>query len=166
MKNVSDAPGAASTNFERSTRVRAREAADRGNGPALPLASPRHNGGPALEPPHRLQRGRPSICTPEVQDAIMDQLGEGIPLAVIGREPGMPSAPTISRWRRADRKFDEACRFAQQWGYDALAENVFEEVQLNIDRLGCRAARLIFNLRCQKLARQVPRYFGNRGLKC
>ena len=151
--------------FERSTRVRARETFSEVDS-APSEASPGHNGGPALDPLPPRQPGRPSLSTSEVRDAIRDRLANGIPLAVIGREAGMPSAPTISRWRRADRKFDESCHSAQQFGYDIMAEEVFEEVQLNIDRLGCRAARWIFNLRCQKLARQAPRYFGNRGMKC
>jgi len=120
-----------------------------------------HNGGPALLP---RAPGRPSISTPELRNRICDLLCDGVPLAVICRASGMPSRSTVQRWRRDDPAFDRSYGLAQEQGYDLLAHLVVEEVQHSIGACGVAMARLIFNMRCQQLARQAPAYFGNRGL--
>lgn len=120
-----------------------------------------HNGGPALQ---SRAPGWPSISTPGMRDRICDLLCDGVPLAAICRMPGMPSRSTVQRWRRDDPAFDRSCTWAQEQGYDALAHRVVEEVMQSINTRGLAMARLIFNMRCQQLARQAPAYFSNRGM--
>lgn len=120
-----------------------------------------HNGGPALSP---RAPGRPAISTPELRDRICDLLCDGVPMAAICRTAGMPSRSTVQRWRRDDARFDRSCGFAQEQGNGLLAHLVVEEVQRAVVTSGVAIARLIFNIRCQQLARQAPAYFGNRGL--
>ena len=57
-----------------------------------------HNGGPELRP--RRAPGRPTVDTPEIRDRIFELLGDGVPLRVICRSPGMPSRRTVYNWRR------------------------------------------------------------------
>lgn len=120
-----------------------------------------HNGGPALLP---RAPGRPSISTLELRDRICELLGDGVPLAVICRTPGMPSRQTVQRWRRDDPAFGRMFCWAQLDGYDMLTDLVVKEVMHSINTRSVAMARLIFNMRCQQLARQAPAYFGNRGL--
>ena len=120
-----------------------------------------HNGGPVLS---SRAPGRPSISTPELRERICDLLCDGVPLAAICRVPGMPSRRTVYRWRRDDPVFERMCASAQLDGYDLLAHRVVEEVMQSIKTRTPAMARLIFNVRCQQLARQAPAYFGNRGL--
>lgn len=42
--------------------------------------------------------GRPSLYSDELLEAVCDKLATGIPLAVIGREPGMPKYRTVKDW--------------------------------------------------------------------
>lgn len=109
-----------------------------------------HNGGPALSP---RAPGRLSISTPELRDRILKLLCDGVPLAAICRTPGMPSRSTVQRWRRDDPAFDRSCTWSQEQGYDLLAHRVAEEVMQSINMRGVAMARLIFNMRCQQLAR-------------
>ena len=120
-----------------------------------------HNGGPSLLP---RAPGRPSIATLELRERICELLCDGVPLAAICRTLGMPSRSTVQRWRRDDPTFDRSCVWAQTDGYDLLAHSVVEEVMHSIKTRSPAMARLIFNMRCQQLARQAPAYFGNRGM--
>lgn len=108
--------------------------------------------------------GRPSIFTPELRDRILDLLSDGVPLRAICRTPGMPSRPTIYRWRRDDPAFERQCCRAQEEGYVFLACRVSDEVEAVMKASGAKIARLVFNFRRQQLARQAPAYFGDRGL--
>lgn len=126
-----------------------------------PLWSPPagHNGGPPLDgATHR--SGRPTISTPELREAILDSLADGVPARAICRVPGMPGRTTLQRWRWEDADFDRACRFAQRCGYEFLAEKVLDECERILERSGPEVARWVFNLRRQQLARMAPRFFG------
>lgn len=90
----------------------------------------------------------------------MHRLADGIPLRAICREPGMPCESTVRGWRQADPAFDRAFRFSQVAGFDALAHQVTEELERNLEQLGVREARRIWNRRRWELARQNPAYFG------
>lgn len=127
--------------------------------PPVPLG---HNGGPPLE---RRVPGRPSISTPELRDYISELLSDGVPLRAICRTLGMPSRRTVYRWRSDDPAFERQYCWVQQEGYVFLAARVVDEVEAAIGKSGVAAARLIFNMHKQQLARQVPGYFGNRGLR-
>jgi hypothetical protein len=54
-------------------------------------------------------------------------LGDGVPLRMICRSPGMPSRRTVYNWRRDDPGFDRAFEFMQTEGYIGLAQKVMEE---------------------------------------
>ncbi len=123
--------------------------------------SPGHNGGPALattEPPRR--RGRPSKSTLEIRERILEQLSEGKPVRQICVAPDMPSAETIRCWRRADTEFARQFDGAQEFGWQLLADDLFEKVMVACRTGNVARARLIFNIGRRHLARQAPCFFG------
>jgi hypothetical protein len=138
--------------------IEEREAVTR-NLPGQQCAGPGHNGGPPLIPPPR-PRGRPSKSTSELRERILDGLIEGKPIRRICCTPDMPSSETIRCWRRADPEFARQFAFAQQAGWEWLAEDLVAQVE-EVLRTGSAArARLIFNTGRRILARQAPRFFG------
>lgn len=112
-----------------------------------------HNGGPELRP--RRAPGRPTVDTPEIRDRIFELLGDGVPLRVICRSPGMPSRRTVYNWRRDDPGFDRAFEFMQTEGYIGLAQKVMEEMETILEQRGPKIARWVFNLRRQQLSRMM-----------
>ena len=118
-----------------------------------------HNGGPPLALPSR-PRGRPSKSTRELREQILDQLAEGKPIRRICTAPGMPSSETIRCWRRADPEFARQFEMAQEFGWQLLAEDLFQRVEEACRQGGVARARLIFNTGRWYLARQAPRFFG------
>jgi len=129
------------------------------NMPGQQFPGPGHNGGPPLTPPPR-RRGRPSKSTPELRERILDGLIEGKPLRQICRAPGMPSSETIRCWRRADPEFARQFAMAQRFGWEMLAEDLFERVEKACHEGSVARARLIFNVGRRILARQAPGFFG------
>ena len=109
--------------------------------------------GPALRP--RRAPGRPTVDTPEIRDRIFELLGDGVPLRVICRSPGMASRRTVYNWRRDDPGFDRAFEFMQTEGYIGLAQKVMEEMETILEQRGPKIARWVFNLRRQQLSRMI-----------
>ena len=73
-----------------------------------------------------MQTGRPSIRTDAIVDEICERLSNGTPLAVICREPGMPSVTTFGDWRRGDPALSDRVAHAREIGEDALAAGCLE----------------------------------------
>jgi hypothetical protein len=129
------------------------------NIPGQQCPGPGHNGGPPLTPPPR-RRGRPSKSTPALREQILDGLIEGKPIRRICRAPDMPSSETIRCWRRADPEFAWQFAFAQQAGWEWLAEDLVARVEDALRTGSVARARLIFNIGRWILARQAPCFFG------
>ena len=67
--------------------------------------------------------GHPMVYDREaLVEVICEQLSEGVPLRVICRQPGMPSANQVHAWRRADPDIAEPITRAREEGYDAIVE--------------------------------------------
>ncbi|MCB8878270.1 terminase small subunit-like protein [Acidisoma silvae] len=123
-----------------------------------------HNGGPPLEEPRG--RGRPTVMTPEIRNRILDLLFDGVPLRVICRTPGMPGRRAVYNLRASDERFDRAFRWAQYEGYLGLTHDVVQEVERMLDAgHPVKIVRMIFNWRCQQLARMNPSFFGGKDMK-
>lgn len=65
--------------------------------------------------------GRPSIRTPEMVDSIIDQLGDGVPLAQICRQPDMPKLATFYEWAENDPELSRRVARARMAGFDQIA---------------------------------------------
>jgi hypothetical protein len=124
----------------------------------------RHNGGPPLDDDQaegkRRRRGRPTIATPELVEALLDRVAEGIPLRAICRDPSMPSRRSVFDWRKNDPAFSRRFDMARNIGRECLAEEFMHQLKVVLDRQGPRAARRFFWRRRWELARQ-DRYFAD-----
>jgi len=129
------------------------------NLPTQEYPGPGHNGGPPLTRPPR-RRGRPSKSTPDLRERILAGLVEGKPIRRICRAPDTPSSETIRCWRRADPEFARQFAAAQRFGWECLAEDLFERVEKACHQGNVARARLIFNVGRRILARQAPGFFG------
>lgn len=128
------------------------------------LPDRRHNGGPSLDDdrvknePQR-GRGRPTIATPELVEALLDRVAEGLPLRTICRAPSMPNRRSVFDWRKNDPAFSRQFDMARNIGRECLAEEFMHQFQVVLDCQGPRAARRFFWRRRWELARQ-DHYFG------
>ena len=56
-----------------------------------------------------------------IKASVLNGLAEGTPLAVICREPGMPSPGTVGEWKMEDESFGVAYAHAREAGWDIIA---------------------------------------------
>ena len=70
--------------------------------------------------------GRPSTFDADVAEAICAKLSEGVPLALICRDEGMPAVRTVSDWKKAHDAFSADFARAREEGFDALAAECLE----------------------------------------
>lgn len=78
-------------------------------------------GGPEAKrgPGHPLEYDREALVP-----VICEQLSEGVPLRVICRQEGMPSAGQVHAWKKADPSIAEPIERARDLGHDAIAERL------------------------------------------
>ncbi len=72
----------------------------------------------------------------------------------------MPTSETIRCWRRADPEFARRFAFAQEFGWQLLAEELVERAGEAIQQGNVARARMIFDTGRRYLARQAPGFFG------
>lgn len=70
--------------------------------------------------------GRPSKYTPEIAQAIVEQLSDGVPLREICRQDGMPAWRTMYDWLEKDDELSARVARARALGYDAIAEQCID----------------------------------------
>ena len=72
--------------------------------------------------------GRPSLCTPDVTDAICRELAEGRSLRSICGDPGMPSHASVTTWLSDPTKSGFLARYqrARADQADTLAEQILD----------------------------------------
>lgn len=64
--------------------------------------------------------------TTAIIDTILDGLAEGIPLAALCRQPGMPCVTTVWNWEKADPELAESIARAREAGEEWLAAECLE----------------------------------------
>lgn len=70
--------------------------------------------------------GRPTIRTDEIVESILDQLGDGTPLAKICRQEGMPKLRTFYDWAEADADLSARVARARVAGHDNIAQDAID----------------------------------------
>lgn len=92
--------------------------------------------------PQKKKIGRPSKYTPEIAEEICKQLADGIPLRQICRQEGFPAWQTVYDWMYRDDALGEegvglsrAIAHARELGQDAIAEDIFNEVCMEPERI-------------------------------
>lgn len=68
-----------------------------------------------------MKRGRPTKRSPDVDAKIINGLSEGVPLAVLCRDEGMPAPRTVRAWIANDTDFSAAIAGAREDGFDQIA---------------------------------------------
>ena len=92
--------------------------------------------------PQKKKTGRPTKYTPEIAKEICQQLADGIPLRQICRQDGFPAWQTVYDWMYRDDALGEegvglsrAIAHARELGQDAIAEDIFNEVSMEPERI-------------------------------
>lgn len=70
--------------------------------------------------------GRPTIRTTEIVESILDQIGDGTPLAAICRQEGMPKLRTVYDWLEADPDLSARFARARLAGIDMIAVDALQ----------------------------------------
>lgn len=66
---------------------------------------------------------QPKFDRPKTIELIATQLEEGIPLAEICRQEGMPNTATVWKWEEEDESLKQRIARARKIGFDAIAAN-------------------------------------------
>lgn len=115
--------------------------------------------------------------SPEIREKIITGISEGIPLAVICREDGMPSVTTVWNWEQEDAQLSESIARARLIGFDAIAAEALQIADTPLigeeitdsedgrtvkraDMLGHR--KLQVETRLKLLAKWDPKRYGDR----
>ena len=115
--------------------------------------------------------------SPEIRERIITGISEGIPLAVICREDGMPSVTTVWNWEQEDAELSESIARARLIGFDAIAAEALqiadtpmigEEITDSADGRTVKRAdmlghrKLQVETRLKLLAKWDPKRYGDR----
>lgn len=108
--------------------------------------------------------GRPSTFTPELADAICEQIASGVTLRELCAQPDTPSWTTIWRWIQAHEDFRTQYARAREDAADFHAERALEEA-LNVnDSEASRVAgaRLRWDALRWHAGKCAPKRYGDR----
>ncbi len=104
-------------------------------------------------------RGRPSLCTPAMMDAICERIAEGETLAQICRDQGMPAMSAVNNWRRENAAFDGNFARAREAGHDVIASRARETARgLGDSTSDVQRDKLIIDTDLKLLAKWDKRY--------
>ena len=85
--------------------------------------------------PPKPKMGRPSKYSPELAAEICQRLSEGEPLRQICRDDHMPAWQKIYEWMQKDLELSGAIARAREVGQDAIAEQIWIDMQLEPERI-------------------------------
>lgn len=71
-------------------------------------------------------RGRPTIRTPEIEEALLVWIAEGETLRAFCRQANAPAWRTVYNWLEADEGFSARFARARRLGHDAISEQTME----------------------------------------
>jgi hypothetical protein len=106
-----------------------------------------------------LSGGRPSLYTPELAQAVLDRLSNGELLVEITDSDGMPSASTISLWKRTIDGFSQAYAHARQVQAQVVAERAVAKARQAKD---AGLGRLAFDADRWLASRIDPANYGDK----
>jgi hypothetical protein len=123
-------------------------------------------------------RGRPSLCTTEIADRVLEQLASGRRIGEICADPGMPAAGTVRLWVIENREdFAADYTLAREFGDHAMAGQILDivdnrrhdwilrrkpdgETEMILDPHRVRRTELRFMARRWLLSRALQRKYG------
>ena len=107
--------------------------------------------------------GRRTLSMDEVKRRVVEGLSDGIPLAQLCREDGMPAPRTIADWKAADEQFAADFARARETGFDVIADDVMrivDECPASSDHV--QRAKMQAEYRLKLLAKWSPKRYGDR----
>lgn len=112
-----------------------------------------------------MQRGRPTIYSPELISQFLERMANGESVRSICRDDNMPALSCIFRWLNEKPDFKEQYARAREMQADAL----FEELQEVADdalkaetAVEVQARRLIVDTHKWRLSKIVPKRYGDK----
>lgn len=105
--------------------------------------------------------GRPSDYTPELADAICEQLSDGEPLAAICAGEEMPSRATVYRWLAANAVFRDMYARAREEQADTLADDILAIADTEPD---AAKARVRVDARKWVASKLLPKKYGDKAV--
>lgn len=130
--------------------------------------------------PRAKKGGRPSLYTAKLVESIAARLSRGEPLAVICRDPGMPTYRSVKNWMDSRPEVSSAIARAREEGFDAIASDCLEiaddsrndwmdraadegdEKALQFNGEHVQRAKLRIETRLKLLAKWDPKRYGDR----
>lgn len=124
-----------------------------------------------------MERGRPSLYTPELEDELIEWISSGQTLRAFCRQEGKPAWKTVYIWLENDPEFSTRFARARELGHDAIAEEALqiadtpmEGVITTVDADGTKTVtedmlghrKLQVETRLKLLAKWNPKKYGDR----
>lgn len=112
-----------------------------------------------------MERGRPTIYSPEVISQFLERMANGESVRSICRDDKMPALATIFRWLGEKPDFKEQYARAREMQADALFEElqeVAEEALKAETAVEVNARRLIVDTHKWRLSKIVPKRYGDK----
>ncbi len=124
------------------------------------------------------QRGRPSLCTPEITAKICDRLAKGETLVQICRDEGIDYS-TVRRWENDKEEFRALSMRAREIGCHAIADDCISiaddgtndymetrgpdgETAYKLNGENVQRSRLRIETRMRLLGKWLPKVYGER----
>lgn len=116
----------------------------------------------------------PTAWTQEIENSIIDQLAEGVPIRVICRQPGMPNFLTVYNWMKRDPLFDKRIAHAREIGWESIGQECLEIAHDErhdwiltkrgpvVDETNIQRAKLQIETRLKLLAKWFPKRYGDK----
>lgn len=106
------------------------------------------------------ERGRPSLYTPEIAEAICKGVAEGLSLRKVCEADGMPSEATVRQWVVDDKEgFSSQYTRSRDIGLDCRADALVEEAKAAKD---APLGRLAFDADRWYLSKLAPKRYGDK----
>ena len=107
--------------------------------------------------------GRKSMRTPEIEDHILGAISNGVPLAQVCREEGMPHPSSWYDWCDADEDLARRFARARDQGSHAIATQALELADnVAVHGESIQKAKLQIETRLKLLAKWNPKLYGEQ----
>lgn len=107
--------------------------------------------------------GRPTTYKPELVEAVLEKLEDGLCIADIANIEGMPKVRTVYQWMDAHPEFAQAYARAHDAGVrQNEAEMLREARRKPVDKVDAQAQRTLVDTLKWRLSKRLGRDFGDR----
>lgn len=107
--------------------------------------------------------GRPSTYTPELAEAVLAHLEDGLCVSEIAAIEGMPKVSTVGQWRAKHPEFAAAYARAHDAGIlENEAELMREARRKPVDAVDAAGQRILVDTLKWRLSKRLPKDFGDR----